>query len=278
MFAEVYKTTKYIRVLTGTNLNFSPVCVQLVESELVAENSKSRCAEQDIPFFRFSPTFDEIVSSGETDVDKLINMVIQTKIYLKQQDKELEKITNIFHKVAESSQDIQDDDQQASDLAQDHQREGMALSNQNSHHPPILSEVIEEEPEEDAPVEAAEYESEDFEDIVSSKKDNIEKGCDQYMKFGLFRSGSLINCIEMDLGKPLESPNKLDFQSPVTSGDDIVPESPSRRSPVPLKRTPEEHNSADTDVQALYRSYRADTRKVDTSNKEYTEYNRETLV
>jgi len=251
--------------------------VQLVEAELVAENSRSRCAEQDIPFFRFSPTFDEIVSSGETDVDKLINMVIQTKIYLKQQDKELEKITNIFHKVAESSQDIQGDDKQVPDLGQDRGNEDTALGDQNSLRPPFLSKVIEEEPEdqvEDPPVaEAVNNTSESFKDVIvmnqnQHKERESEQG--QYTKFELFRSGSLINCIEMDLGKPLDSP-KFDAHAPATRGD-AVPESPCQKSLPSFRQTPEPGS------QGLYQPYRADTRQLDMSKQEYTDYSRETLV
>ena len=50
-----------------------------------AKNSQSRCEEQDIPFYRFSPELDEIIARSETDNEKLFNMVIQTRIYIKKQ-------------------------------------------------------------------------------------------------------------------------------------------------------------------------------------------------
>ena len=38
-----------------------------------------------VPFFRFSPQLEEAVSPGETNDDKLIDLMIKTKLYLKQE-------------------------------------------------------------------------------------------------------------------------------------------------------------------------------------------------
>lgn len=56
-----------------------------METEKVAENSKSRCEEQDIPFYRFNPNLKEIVPAGETDNEKLLDMIIEAKIQVKEQ-------------------------------------------------------------------------------------------------------------------------------------------------------------------------------------------------
>ncbi len=80
-----------------------------MESELVANNSRSRCKEQDVPFFRFSPKFDELIAAGETDNEKLFNMIINTKLYLKQVGREFDELVNLFHAVAESSKDLDQD-------------------------------------------------------------------------------------------------------------------------------------------------------------------------
>ena len=56
-----------------------------METEKVAENSKSRCEEQDIPFYRFNPHLKEIIPAGETDNVKLLDMVIEAKIQTKEQ-------------------------------------------------------------------------------------------------------------------------------------------------------------------------------------------------
>jgi hypothetical protein len=49
------------------------------ESETIADNVASRCKEQGIDYYRFSPQLDEVVSVGETDLDDLFKMVLKTK-------------------------------------------------------------------------------------------------------------------------------------------------------------------------------------------------------
>ena len=80
------------------------VCVQLVESEKVAENSQSRCEEQDIPFYRFNPTLNDIIPAGETDNVKLMDMVIETKIQIKEQ--RLKEMTELLQMITVSSSDV----------------------------------------------------------------------------------------------------------------------------------------------------------------------------
>ena len=60
------------------------VCVQLVESEAVAERCRNSCAEQRIPFYRFSPQMECKMDPGETDNAKLLNMIIAAKIHAHQ--------------------------------------------------------------------------------------------------------------------------------------------------------------------------------------------------
>ena len=48
----------------------------MTESEHVSGNVKSRCTEQGIDYYRLSPNVKEIVGTGETDRDKLIDMII----------------------------------------------------------------------------------------------------------------------------------------------------------------------------------------------------------
>ena len=52
--------------------------LQLVESEMVAQNTKARCVGQGTPYYRFSPKLAETVATGETDNGILINMLIAT--------------------------------------------------------------------------------------------------------------------------------------------------------------------------------------------------------
>ena len=50
-----------------------------MESEIIADDCRTRCREQGIPFFRFSPHLEEAVSAGEVDSSKLISMIIHAK-------------------------------------------------------------------------------------------------------------------------------------------------------------------------------------------------------
>ena len=52
---------------------------QLGESEVIADNCRSRCKEQGIDYYRLNPRLEEVVKSGETSAMKLVNMILQTK-------------------------------------------------------------------------------------------------------------------------------------------------------------------------------------------------------
>lgn len=78
--------------------------MQLVESEKVAENSQSRCEEQDIPFYRFNPTLNDIIPAGETDNVKLMDMVIETKIQIK--ELRLKEMTELLQMITISNSDV----------------------------------------------------------------------------------------------------------------------------------------------------------------------------
>ena len=78
--------------------------LQLVESEKVTENSRSRCQEQNIPFYRFNPKLNDIIPAGETDNTKLLDMVIETKIQIKEQ--KLKEMAELLQVLTVSSQDV----------------------------------------------------------------------------------------------------------------------------------------------------------------------------
>ncbi len=233
----------------------------------MAENSKSRCEEQDIPFFRFSPTFDEIIAAGETDNEKLLNMVIKTKIYLKQQEKKFQEITNLFHEVAGASQDI-NEDKPIPSLSEVAEEEGEGQNAQKQNNDPNLAFIAESTAEEDDDTLITSVE--DF----SKKGQLIENENENYTKYSLFRSGSLISCIEVAMPGLLNS-------------NGTCPVSPDGDHERDVCADTSEHVQSDSSQpsmvhsdskQALYRHYRADTKQVDTSKEEYTEYKRETLV
>lgn len=71
---------------------------QLVESESVAQNVKSRLIEQGIPFYRFNPHLDEAIPSGETDIEKLLNMTVQSRIQTL--GVQLDELIQLLHLVA----------------------------------------------------------------------------------------------------------------------------------------------------------------------------------
>ena len=88
----------------GCEVILHPLCLflaQLVESEIVAKNCKTRCHEQNIPFYRFSPQLTNMVSAGETDSDKLVDMMLQTRIQSPQQG--IAELASLFQLVANAS-------------------------------------------------------------------------------------------------------------------------------------------------------------------------------
>ena len=68
---------------------------------MVANNSQSRCREQGIPFYRFSPKLRDVIAGSETDNEKLFNMVIQTRIDTREQG--MEEVVRLFHTIAGAS-------------------------------------------------------------------------------------------------------------------------------------------------------------------------------
>lgn len=45
----------------------------------MAENCQSRLQQKGIPFCRFNPHLDEVLPAGETNSEKLVNMIMQTR-------------------------------------------------------------------------------------------------------------------------------------------------------------------------------------------------------
>ena len=79
-------------------------CLQLVESEIVAKNCRSRCEEQKIPFYRFSPHLHDGIQGLTVEDDKLLNMVIQAKIQAKEQG--MDELIDMFRTIADFSAHI----------------------------------------------------------------------------------------------------------------------------------------------------------------------------
>jgi len=82
-------------------LLFFSLSLQLVESEIVANSCKIRCREQNIPYYRFSPQLSQVISAGETDIDKLLEMMWQARLQTPVQG--LAELVTLFQLVAEAS-------------------------------------------------------------------------------------------------------------------------------------------------------------------------------
>lgn len=67
----------------------------------MAKNCRMRCHEQDIPFYRFSPQLNHVVAAGETDNEKLLDMMLQARVQTQEQG--LNKLVDLFQLVAEAS-------------------------------------------------------------------------------------------------------------------------------------------------------------------------------
>lgn len=67
----------------------------------MAKNCSQRCHEQNIPFYRFSPHLNHVISAGETDNDKLLDMMLQTRIQTPQQG--MAELASLFQLVADAS-------------------------------------------------------------------------------------------------------------------------------------------------------------------------------
>lgn len=72
-----------------------------MESEIVAKNCSMRCHEQNIPYYRFSPQLNHVIAAGETDTDKLVDMILQTRIQSPQQG--ITEVASLFQLVADAS-------------------------------------------------------------------------------------------------------------------------------------------------------------------------------
>ena len=81
------------------------VALQLVESEVIAENCQSRCKEQGILFYRFSPQLEEVIAPGETDSAKLIDMILEARKQIPYQ-RNFSELVLQFHNLADANRKV----------------------------------------------------------------------------------------------------------------------------------------------------------------------------
>ena len=67
----------------------------------MAKNCNFRCLELNIPYYRFSPKLDDVIAAGETDNEKLLEMMWRTRLQTPLQG--LADLITLFPLVAEAS-------------------------------------------------------------------------------------------------------------------------------------------------------------------------------
>ena len=81
------------------------------ESEIIAEKFSTQCKARHRPirFFRFNPQLKEIISLGETNDEKVIEMLIETKCYMAREDQvaKVGEIITVFKQLAQYHSDLQ---------------------------------------------------------------------------------------------------------------------------------------------------------------------------
>ena len=73
---------------------------QLTKSEDVAHNCRSRCERQGIPYYRFSPELDEIISTIEDDDEKLCDIILKAKMLLEGSQAQMDTLIQHFYYTA----------------------------------------------------------------------------------------------------------------------------------------------------------------------------------
>ena len=76
--------------------------MQLVEPGIADSNCKSRCEEQDISYFRLNPRLEQVVGSGETDIQVLISMITQTNKEMNER-REMAELVLCLHSLSDAA-------------------------------------------------------------------------------------------------------------------------------------------------------------------------------
>ena len=81
------------------------VGLQLVESEVVADNCRSHCKEQGILFYCFNPQLEEVIVTGETDSAKFMDMILEARKQIPYQ-KDFSEMVFQLHNLADASKEV----------------------------------------------------------------------------------------------------------------------------------------------------------------------------
>ena len=93
MYVCIHNTVRYA-IVTIFQPSYN---IQLVVSESVAVNCKSRLEQRGIPFYRFNPKLDKTIPAGETDLEILLDMVLQTRYQA--MGKEMDDLVKMLHDI-----------------------------------------------------------------------------------------------------------------------------------------------------------------------------------
>ena len=52
---------------------------EVAKTDEVTDNTRCRCQEENILFYRLNPSFKEYIDSGETDTKKLLKVILETR-------------------------------------------------------------------------------------------------------------------------------------------------------------------------------------------------------
>ena len=63
----------------------------------MADNCRSRCEKQKIPFYRFSPPLDEVIALNEGDDEKLLGIILKAKMFLQSRDYSMDELVQSFY-------------------------------------------------------------------------------------------------------------------------------------------------------------------------------------
>lgn len=66
------------------------------------ENCQSRCEEQGVRYFRLNPRLEEVVGSGETDMETLTAAILQTRKEMENRN-EFSNLVLCLHELSDSS-------------------------------------------------------------------------------------------------------------------------------------------------------------------------------
>lgn len=85
--------------------------LQISNEEEIAESCRLRCEKQGVPFYRFSPAFDDSkdikVPTGETDAQKLCTLILKAQSCLTTAwDTQIHRLANLLQRVEKSRTQI----------------------------------------------------------------------------------------------------------------------------------------------------------------------------